>query len=103
MDKKYALKIIDTYIKRLLLNKINIHSAYLFGSYAKEQNKKDSDIDLAIILYKITNQFDTEIKMMTLRKKDETIIEPHVFEKRDFNRKNPFIYEIINSGIKIKI
>ncbi len=103
MDKKYALKIVDDYINRLLLNKIKIHSAYLFGSYAKGKNRADSDIDLAIVLNKVKNTFETEIKLMTLRKNNETIIEPHIFEKEDFFKLNPFISEILNTGIQIKI
>ncbi len=101
MDKKDALKLTNEYINRLLLNKVNIHSAYLFGSFAKGNSKKDSDIDLAIVFDKVVNMFETEIKLMTLRKDNETIIEPHVFEKDDFVRINPFISEILNTGIKI--
>lgn len=102
MDKKYAFRITSDYINRLLLNKINIHSAYLFGSFAKGNYHKDSDIDLAIVLDKVQNMFETEIKLMTLRKNDETLIEPHVFEKDDFQIANPFFEEILNAGIKIK-
>ena len=101
MDKNDALKLTNEYINRLLLNKINIHSAYLFGSFAKGNNKKDSDIDLAIVFDEVLNMFETEIKLMTLRKENETIIEPHVFEKDDFVEVNPFINEILNTGIKI--
>ncbi|MEA2043468.1 MAG: nucleotidyltransferase domain-containing protein [Bacteroidota bacterium] len=103
MDKKDALRIIDDYINRLIINKINIHSAYLFGSFAKENNHANSDIDLAIVINKIKNSFETEIKLMTLRKKHETIIEPHIFDKDSFKKVNPFINEIINTGIQIKI
>ena len=103
MDKKFALKIISNYIETLLLNKINIHSAYLFGSFAKNNNHKDSDIDLAIVIDEVQNTFETEVKLMTLRKNDETIIEPHVFEKTDFVKTNPFINEILSYGIQIKI
>ena len=101
MDKNDALKITNEYIDRLLVNKINIHSAYLFGSFAKGNNNKYSDIDLAIVFDKVLNMFETEVKLMTLRKDNETIIEPHVFEKDDFVRINPFINEILNTGIKI--
>ncbi|RLD67690.1 MAG: nucleotidyltransferase domain-containing protein [Bacteroidetes bacterium] len=103
MDKEYAIKITKDYINRLLLNKINLQSAYLFGSFAKGNNHKDSDIDLAIVLDKVINMFETEINLMTLRKNDETVIEPHIFEKSDFVKVNPFINEILNTGIQIKI
>ncbi|RLD74322.1 MAG: nucleotidyltransferase domain-containing protein [Bacteroidetes bacterium] len=103
MDKKYALEIVNNYINTLLLNEINVHSAYLFGSFAKGNSHKDSDIDLAIVLDKALNNFETEIKLMTLRKKNETIIEPHIFDENDFTKINPFFNEIMKTGIQIKI
>ena len=103
MDKEYAIKITNDYINRLLLNKINVQSAYLFGSFAKGNQHKDSDIDLAIVVDKVNDMFETEIKLMTLRKNDETIIEPHIFEKEDFIKLNPFINEILKTGIQLVI
>ena len=103
MDKKHAYKIIHEYINRLMSSEIKIDSVYLFGSYAKGSIHKDSDIDLAIILDKIKNTFETEVKLMTLRKNDETIIEPHIFEKEDFVKKNPFVNEILKTGVKIDL
>jgi predicted nucleotidyltransferase len=101
MDQKYAFKIIDKYINRLVLNKINIQSAYLFGSFAKGTFHKDSDIDLALVFDEIENIFETEVMLMTFRKDDETIIEPHIFKKSDFVNRNPYVDEILNTGIKI--
>ncbi len=103
MDKENAIKLINKYINRLKYNKIDIQSVYLFGSFAKGINSKYSDIDLALILDDYMNDFDMQIKLMTLRKGDETIIEPHIFKKNEFDKKNPFVNEIINSGIEIKI
>ena len=75
----------------------------VFGSFAKGKGNKNSDIDLALIIDDYTDDFETQIKLMTLREGDETIIEPHIFNKKDFKKNNPFINEIINSGIRIKI
>jgi len=103
MDKEYAIKLINEYVNKLKLNKIDIQSAYLFGSFAKGKNTIDSDIDLAIVMDKVLNKFEIEVKLMTLRKNEETIIEPHVFQKDEFNRFNPLINEILNTGIQINI
>lgn len=103
MDKKSALDLINIYINRLMSNNISINSAYLFGSYAKGINNENSDIDLALIIDDYFDDFETQVKLMTLRKGEETIIEPHVFNKDDLNENNPFINEIINSGIRIDI
>jgi len=103
MDKEYAIKLISEYVNKLKINNISIQSAYLFGSFAKGENTVYSDIDLAIVMDKVLNKFETEVKLMTLRKNDETIIEPHVFQKDEFNRFNPLINEILNTGIQINI
>jgi|AntAceMinimDraft_17_1070374.scaffolds.fasta_scaffold192339_1 predicted nucleotidyltransferase len=103
MDKKAALDLISIYINRLISNNINVNSAYLFGSFAKGKNNENSDIDLALILDDYSDDFETQVKLMILRKGEETIIEPHVFKKNDFSENNPFINEIVNSGIRIEI
>ncbi|MBC8488633.1 MAG: nucleotidyltransferase domain-containing protein [Bacteroidetes bacterium] len=103
MDKRFAIELTKVYINKLITNNININSAYLFGSFAKGIINKNSDIDLALIIDDYINDFETQIKLMTLREGDETIIEPHIFRKDDFNKNNPFINEIINSGIRIEI
>ena len=38
---------------------------------------------------------------MSLRNDDETIIEPHVFLKDEFNETDPFVHEIVKTGKKI--
>ena len=101
MDQKYAFKLIDNYLNRLKSKEISVQSAYLFGSFAKGSFHKDSDIDLAIVFDEVKNMFDTEVMLMTLRKDDETLIEPHVFEKSDFVGRDPIVNEILSNGIKI--
>jgi hypothetical protein len=39
---------------------------------------------------------------MTLRTGEETVIEPHAFNKDDFELDSPFVYQIINSGFRIE-
>ena len=103
MDKEFALKLIKSYINKLIINNININSAYLFGSFAKGISNKNSDIDLALIIDDYLNDFEMQIKLMTLREGEETIIEPHLFNKKEFNKNNPFVNEIIKSGIQIDV
>jgi len=40
---------------------------------------------------------------MTLRRDDETLINPHIFDTDDFKTGNPLIEEIINTGVKIAL
>ena len=83
-------------------NNINVKKAILLGSYANGSNNKWSDIDLAIVsdLFE-GNRIDdrNKIRRITLSISSDLDILPYKLE--DFNLKNPFVKEIINSGIVI--
>ena len=101
MDKVNAFRLSIQYLKRLKDNNIKFSDAWLFGSYAKGNQKENSDIDLAIVLADTEKNFETEVKLMVMRQGDETIIEPHLFTKDEFNEKLPIVNQIIQNGEKI--
>ena len=103
MDKINALNIVMQYLKRLKENNINFSDAWLFGSYAKGLQQANSDIDLAIVLNDKEKSFDTEVKLMIIRRGEETLIEPHIFTKDEFDKNLPIVNQIINNGERIKI
>jgi len=103
MDKINALNIAIQYLKRLKENNINFSDAWLFGSYAKGLQQANSDIDLAIVLDDKEKSFDTEVKLMIIRRGEETLIEPHPFTKDEFDTTLPIVNQIINNGERIKI
>lgn len=86
----------------LVQNEIGICEAYLYGSYAKGTYSEDSDIDIAIVGDNLTGDtLEDTLKLMRIRRKIDTRIEPHPFKSTDFDLSNPFIQEILNTGIKI--
>ena len=101
MDKESALKLSRDYLGKLKNNKIEFSEAWLFGSFAKGSNHENSDIDIAIVLSKNDKSFDTEVKLMTLRTGEETLIEPHAFNKDEFELSIPIVHQIINNGLKL--
>jgi len=103
MDQKRAIKIVKSYLANLLMNNFDIKAAYIFGSYARGNVHQHSDIDLAIVLNKLSNPFEMEVRSMILRRTDETMIEPHLFDQTDFTPSNPFAHEIMQTGIELKI
>lgn len=103
MDKRNVIKIVTDYLSHLSKNDFDIKTAYIFGSYAKGKTRPFSDIDLAIVLKKLANPFEMEVKSMVLRRTAETIIEPHLFDQTDFTPSNPFANEIMKTGIEIKV
>lgn len=102
MDKREALKLSKTYLQRVKDSKFSFSEAWLFGSYATGNQHDDSDVDIAIVLPENVNHtFDTDVKLMIIRKGEETIIEPHAFSKDEFNPSLPIYRQIIEKGIRI--
>jgi predicted nucleotidyltransferase len=100
MDKKEAIKIAKRYIETIN-RKYKIENAILFGSFAKGTNHADSDIDLAIIFRSVNDIIDLQIELMIMRSDDDLLIEPHPFNKSDFNISNPIAAEILRNGKEI--
>ena len=78
-------------------------AVYLFGSYAWGNPTKDSDIDLAIVSDDLKGHVINDmVLLMKFRNNIDIRIEPHPFLSKEFNKSNPFVREIIETGIKIK-
>ena len=86
----------------LVSDEFPIKSVYLFGSYAKGIAKEYSDIDLAVVSDKFEGSrfFDKE-KLNKYILKTSIDLEIHPFRTVDFTEDNPFVKEIIQSGLKI--
>ena len=90
------------YINLIKETGLKVWRIYLYGSYAKGTFTKDSDIDLAIFLdVNDIDGFEEDALLMKLRRKVNLNIEPHTFAKSDFDRTNPFIKEIITTGVRV--
>ncbi len=100
MVNQAVIKTAKEYIN-LLPKNIELKKAYLFGSYAKEKEYADSDIDIALVFAKIDDFFFMQKQLMQLRRTIDLRIEPHPFCEDDFNIQNPFAYEIETTGIKL--
>jgi predicted nucleotidyltransferase len=81
-----------------------LYSAFLFGSYAKNTQREDSDIDIAIVLEDLddSNRFNTQVQLMLLAADIDSRIEAHPISKNRMNQSNPFAAEILKTGIKLK-
>jgi uncharacterized protein len=86
----------------LVADEFPIKSVYLFGSYAKGEAKEYSDIDLAVVSDKFEGSrfFDRE-KLNKYILKTSIDLEIHPFRTVDFTEDDPFVKEIIQSGLKI--
>ncbi len=99
-------RIRDLYI--LISRQMKIDGIYLFGSYAKGNPHKDSDIDIAVL----SGEFEG-IRFIDGSKLSRIIIdetypdlpfvdfEIHPYKTEEFTEDNPFVAEILRTGIKI--
>ena len=101
MDRQAAIKIAHDYIDHLNLLGYMIKESYLFGSFAKDTNRPDSDIDIAIVLNDMKDSHEELVKMLKLRREVNLLIEPHPIRQQDFDEDYPLFYEIKNYGIRI--
>ena len=99
MDKNEAIDKVKAY--SLLLRKhFPFERIYLFGSYATNSYRPDSDIDVAIIVKHIENDyFSINPLLWKLRRQIDDRIEPVLIEKD--NDSSGFLSEIQKYGIEI--
>ena len=96
------IKIIKRYIEELERNGIKISEAVVFGSYVKGEVHEDSDIDIALISDSFTgDRFDDRRKVVPLRRKIDSRLEPIPFRPEDFKEGGMLVDEIKNTGKSI--
>jgi len=100
MDKTDALNIVQKYTE-VLRSRFDFQKVILFGSYARGNPHKDSDIDIAIVFSNFDNRIDRQLELMKLTRQIDTRIEPHPFRESEFDISNPFVNEIISNGMEI--
>ena len=104
MDKNIN-RIIRNYINSVLEQQPGLISAFLFGSYAKNNQRSESDIDIALIFDDLSDsdRFNLQVKLMMIASKIDTRIEPHPISKHDLLTNNPFVMEIKRTGIELPV
>lgn len=70
---------------------------YLFGSQLAGTSDRDSDIDIAVIADSFSGDLvEDTVKLMALRRRVDTRIEPHPLRTDD-----PFASEVIKQGLRL--
>ena len=100
MDKNEAILKVKQY-RSILESYFNIEKVYLFGSYARNNYREDSDIDVAIVVRHLEGDFfSTNPILWKLRRQVDDRIEPILLESEIDN--NNFLLEIQKYGIEIE-
>jgi predicted nucleotidyltransferase len=93
---------INNYLQALRNNDIPIKEAILFGSYARGNYQKWSDIDIALVSDIFGgNRIDDKDKIRKITLSISSELEVIPFSPNDFNLQNPFAKEILKTGIRL--
>ena len=96
MDKEQAIKLAQCY-KAAVAERLPLKAVYLYGSYSKGNPTEDSDIDIAVIVERMSdNYFEDTPLLWKLKRK--IMIEP-VLLTEDIN--NPLYADILKTGMLI--
>lgn len=96
MDKKQAVEIVRNYAE-IVKKRLSVKKVILYGSHAKESARKDSDIDVAVVLDSIGDDYlSTGALLFKLSRDIDLRIEPVLMEQG--NDVSGFLDEITKNG-----
>ncbi len=104
MDKIPAKihKILKAYIHKLEENQVHIQQAVLFGSFSKGLADQWSDIDIVLVSDAFEGiRFKDRKKISPITLSVSRDLSPLPFRPEDFTLDDPFVQEILKTGIRI--
>ena len=103
LDKDAAIGIVRDYTREIQSRGVNLRAAILYGSFAKGTQHEWSDIDVALVADEFTGFAfdDKDLFPYVGIKNPYTLIEAKTYSTDYFNDGDPFINEILKTGIKI--
>lgn len=96
---------VELFVEAIVSSGVSLDRVILFGSYAKNKATDDSDIDVALVS-PIFNGFGYEDRKYFSKiniKKQFVDIETKTFPSAYFEEGDPFIAEILQTGIELYV
>ena len=98
MDKKQAIELARRY-KTAVSERLAIKALYLYGSFSKDTYTPDSDIDIAVIVDNLSEDYFADTPLLwRIRRKISNLIEPVILTE-DIN--NLLYSDVVKTGILI--
>ena len=98
MGNRDAIAAVRQY-KKLVLAHFDQATIYLFGSYGKGTAHPDSDIDVAVVLPEVKEDFlEASSKLWALTWQVNTLIEPVLIDKR---YPSPLYEDVLKTGVLV--
>jgi predicted nucleotidyltransferase len=104
LDRNAAIDIVRNYASDIESHGVDLQTVILYGSFAKGTQHEWSDIDVALVADEFTGWYLDDKKLFPYVgiKKPYIRIEAQTYPTEYFKQGDPFINEIIKTGIKIK-
>lgn len=98
IDQEKAIEIAQKY-KAMVAKHLPLKALYLYGSYSKGNYTEDSDIDIAVVVDRVSeNYFEDTPMLWKLKRKISNLIEPILLTE---DTDNPLYADILKTGIRI--
>ena len=98
MDKEQVINIVHSY-KEAIYPIVGDAQVYLYGSYSKGTANQDSDIDVAVIVPKLKDDWwETSSKLWRATRKVNTLIEPVIMEAGE---RSPLYDDVMQTGVAV--
>lgn len=98
MGKRDVIAIVRQY-KNLVLEHFSSATVYLYGSYSKGKDRPESDIDVAVVVPDVKDDFlKASALLWSLTWNVNTLIEPILIDQR---HPSPLYEDILKTGICI--
>ena len=99
MDRNKAIELSKIY-STIVKNVYNPYKVVLYGSYCRNEQTKDSDIDIAVIFNGFSGDWlKTSSDLWRITEKADTIIEPVLLDLK--NDPGGFVQEVLRTGIEV--
>ena len=98
MDKEQAIKLAQRY-KTAVAERLPLKALYLYGSFSKDTYTADSDIDIAVVVDNLNDDYFADTPLLwKLKRKISNLIEPVLLTE---DKSNPLYSDILKTGILI--
>lgn len=103
LTQSAALARVQAFAESLRSQPISLRKVILFGSYARNEQREFSDIDVALVADEFSGFGFQDVGLISsaIIQKQFVDIEPHTFSPAQFTEWNPFVQEILRTGIVV--
>ena len=103
LTQSTALERVRSFAESIRSQHISLRKVILFGSYARNEQRSFSDIDVALVADEFTGFGFQDVGLIgaSLAQKLFVDIEPHTFSPEQLSDWNPFVQEIKRTGIVV--